>query len=80
MTVAGPVVDVGKLLGVIATSLVATIGVATLFSLAILGIARSSDRRQSDRNGAWAYGVLAAMCVAGCAAATAYGVALLAGK
>ncbi len=76
----GSVVEAGKLLEVVAFSLGATIGVATLFSLAIFGVAQASERRERDRGGSLAFGSLAAICLAACVAAAAYGVVVLASK
>jgi hypothetical protein len=76
----GAVVEVGKLLEVVFFSLGATIGVATLFALAIFGVAQASDRPGRDRGRGFAYGALAVICLGGCMAAAAYGVVLLASK
>jgi hypothetical protein len=76
----GAVVEVGKLLGVVLDALVAAVGVATLFSLAVLGLARASDRSARNPGSLFAYGMLAAVCLLGCVAAGGYGVVLLASK
>jgi hypothetical protein len=75
------IVEVGKLLGVIGESLAATVAVATLFSLAVLGIGRAGERRgRHSSGGALAYGALATVCLLGCLAALVYGVAVTATK
>jgi len=75
----GAIVEVGKLLGIVLDALVATVGVAVLFSMAVLGIARASDQREHNTN-AFAYGTLAVVCLLGCLAAAAYGVVLMTNK
>ena len=77
--IAGTVVEVGKLLEVVVYALVATVGVALLFSVAIVGAMRASEQR-SRRAAVLGYGTLAALCLGGCIAAAAYGLALLASK
>ncbi len=74
------IIEAGKLGEVILWSLCATIGVATLFSLAILGVTQASERRTENRNAALAYSALAVIGLIGCLAAAAYGLALLASK
>jgi len=74
------IIEAGKLGEVILWSLCATIGVAALFSLAILGVTQASERRNENRNAALAYGALAVIGLIGCLAAAAYGLALLASK
>jgi hypothetical protein len=51
-----------------------------LFSLAVLGATRASDRRESARGVSLAYAGLATLSLAGCAAAVGYGVILLSQK
>jgi hypothetical protein len=71
-------VDGGKLLEVVSVALVASVGVSTLFSLAILGLTRISDRRQDGSAATLAaYGALAVLSLAGCVAAVIYGLVLL---
>jgi hypothetical protein len=74
------VVEVGKLLEVVLDALVATLGVTTLFSLAILGLARASERRGNGTNAVYGYGAVTAFCLLCCLAAVVYGVAILASK
>lgn len=74
------VVEVGKLLGVVGYSLLATVGVITLFSLAVLGLSRVLERRQAAAGGALGYAALAFASLAGCIVAVIYGVVLLAHK
>jgi nitrate reductase gamma subunit len=76
----GAVVEVGKLLGVVLDAIAASVGVATLFSLVVLGIARASEQRERNTSGLLAYATLAVLCLLGCLAAGAYGVALIASK
>jgi hypothetical protein len=76
----GAIVEVGKLLGVVLDALLATLGVTTLFSVAILGYARASERRGSGSNAVVGYGVVAALCLLCCLVAVVYGVAILASK
>lgn len=73
------IVELGKLLGVVLDALAASVAVALLFSLAVLGIARAGERRARD-DGALAYAVLAAVCLLGCLAAVVFGVAVTASK
>lgn len=72
------ILEIGKLLEVVLDALVATVGVAALYSLAVLALARASEQRQ--RSAALGYGTLAALCALGCIAAVAYGVALTSNK
>lgn len=74
------IVDAGKLLDVVLTALGSGVGVITLFSLAVLGATRASDRRQSARGVSLAYAGMATLSLAGCAAAVGYGVILLSQK
>jgi hypothetical protein len=71
-------VDTGKLLEVVLVALIASVGVSVLFSLAILGVTRISDRRREGATMALAaYGGLAILSLAGCVAAVIYGLVLL---
>ncbi len=74
------VVDLPKLVDVTLAALVAGIGVSTLFALAVLGITRVSERRESSRTQTIAYGALALGGWAGFIAAIVYGVVLLTGS
>ncbi|HEY0516578.1 MAG TPA: hypothetical protein VGD00_05620 [Solirubrobacteraceae bacterium] len=77
---AGAVVEVGKLLTVVLDALGASVAVAVLFSLAVLGIARASDEAERDARAVLGYGALAAVCLLACLAAGVYGVVLLSSK
>lgn len=60
---------------------VAGIGVCIIFSLTILGAARSTDMRREDRDAAAsAYAVLALLGFAGCVAVVVYAVVLITTK
>lgn len=74
------ILEAGKLLHVVLDALLATVGVAALYSLAVLALARASEQRKHRGSAAIAYGTLAAVCSLGCIAAVAYGVALVASK
>ena len=78
--IAAAVVEVGKLGEVVFYSLLATIGVATLFSLAVYGASRFSERRREASAEVLAYAALTLLCLAACLAASIYGVVLLASK
>jgi hypothetical protein len=75
------VVDTSALLKVVYSSLLAGVGVAAVFSLAIYGATRSSDMRRSGRAGAaTAFAVLAVAGAFGSVAAIVYGLILVAHK
>jgi hypothetical protein len=72
---AATVVDWGALGRVVLYSLIAGIGVPAIYSLAVLGAARSTDAQRSRRNAAaTAYAILALLGGAVCLAAIAYGI------
>ena len=72
---AATVVDWGALGRVVLYSLIAGIGVPAIYSLAVLGAARSTDAQRSHRNAAaTAYAILALLGGAVCLAAIAYGI------
>lgn len=73
------IVEAARLLEVVGFGLGATIGVALLFSLAVLGTVRALDRQRPGA-ATLAYGTLAAACFAGCLAAAGYGLVLLSSK
>ena len=75
----GAVVEVQKLLSVVLDAIAASVGVAMLFSLAVLGVARASEQR-GHTGALFAYGMLAILCLLGCIVAAGYGVALIASK
>jgi hypothetical protein len=55
--------------------------VTAAFSLVIYGAARASDLRRQDRAlAAGAYGVVAALALAGCAALVVYGIRVMVEK
>jgi hypothetical protein len=72
------IVDVDQLLEVAWVSLAAGVGVTTVFSLVILGGARSAEARREGRDGAaLAYGTLAAVALAAFAAIVVVGVIIM---
>jgi hypothetical protein len=75
------IVDTGKLFQAAWTSLVAAVGVTIVFSLLVVGAARSSEHgRAGRRAAAGAYGVLATIALAGCLAAVALGIIVMTTK
>jgi hypothetical protein len=75
------VIDAHLLLKVLYTSLVAGVGVTVVFSMAVLGVVRSSDaRRDERRTAAVSYAVLGAVGLALTAGLIVYGLILLARK
>jgi hypothetical protein len=63
------------------SALGAGVGVTAAFSLAVLGAARFTDARRTDRNvAASIYGLLALVALAACAAAVVYAIVLVARK
>jgi cation transporter-like permease len=75
------VVDVGDLLNVVWTSLVAGIGVCAVFSLAIVGFARALDmRREGQAVAASAYVVLMIVAFAAVMAVVVFGVIVMTSK
>lgn len=74
-------VETDALLKMVYASLVAGIGIAVVFSVALLGAIRSSDMRRTQRTGAAAaYAALAAVGLLVCCAAVVYGLTLVARK
>jgi hypothetical protein len=74
-------IDFSALLKVLYASLVAGVGVAVVFSVAILGATRWSDMRRAQRAGAaTAYAALAAVGLLLSAAIVIYGITLVAHK
>lgn len=74
-------ISVSSLFKVLYASLAAGVGVAIVFSVAILGATRASDMRRCGRSGAaTAYGVLAAVGFAASAAIAVYGLILVGRK
>jgi hypothetical protein len=70
--------DVGLLAQVVWVSLVAGVGVSTLYSLVILGSARASEARRAGRAGAaLGYSALAVVAFALFAGGVVYGVQIM---
>ena len=75
------IVQTDVLWKLIVSALVAGVGITAVFALAIYGGTRFSDLRRADREAAaWAFGTLAVLAVAAFAAATAYGIVVMANK
>jgi hypothetical protein len=75
------VVDTSKLLKVAYSSVLAGVGVAAVFSLAIYGAARSAEMRRGHRGGAaLGFATIAVLAAAVSGAAVVYGVVLVAQK
>jgi hypothetical protein len=78
---AASIIDWGALGKVVLYSLVAGLGVPAVYSIAVLGAARSTDAQRGRRGGqATAYALVALLCGLACLAAIAYGVYLLTKK
>lgn len=79
--IAATVVDWEALGKVVLYSVLAGVGVPLIYSLAVLGAARSTDASRSRRNGvATAYAVLALIGAAVCLFAVGYGIYLMTQK
>jgi hypothetical protein len=79
--IAASVIDWDALGKVVLYSLVAGLGVPAVYSIAVLGAARSTDAQREKRGGqATAYALVALVCGIACLAAIAYGVYLLTQK
>jgi hypothetical protein len=75
------VIDVGDIVSVIWTALVAGIGVCAIFSLAIIGFARTTDmRREGNVVAAGAYAVLTLLAFGAVLAVAAFGVVVMTAK
>ena len=75
---AASVIDWNALGKVVLYSLVAGLGVPAVYSIAVLGAARSTDAQRERRGGqATAYAILALVCGVACLGAIGYGVYLL---
>jgi hypothetical protein len=75
------IVDVGDLVNVVWTSVVAGIGVCAVFSLAIVGFARGLDmRREENAGAATAYFALMAIAFAAVMAVVVFGVIVMTSK
>jgi hypothetical protein len=74
-------IDVGALVKMFYSSVAAGVGIAVVFSIAILGATRSSDMRRSGRSGAaTAYAVLGTVGLLLAAGIVVYGLILVAHK
>jgi hypothetical protein len=74
-------INVGALVKMLYSSLVAGLGVATIFSVVILGAVRSTDMRRSGRGtAAAAYAALATVGVVLAIGVVVYGLVLVAHK
>ena len=79
--VASAIVDWSQLLRVIATALVAGIGVSLAFSLVIWGTVRAGEHRQRERFAlAGVHALLAGAALLGCLGAIGYGVSVMLNK
>jgi hypothetical protein len=75
------IADTKALLQVVVASLVAGVGVAVAFSLAILGATRFVDLRRHERSlEAAAFGLLAALCLLASMAAVVIGLIVMTSK
>jgi hypothetical protein len=75
------IIDVGDLVNVIWTSIVAGLGVCIVFSLAIVGFARATDMRRAGNGVAMtAYLALALVAFAAVMALVIYGVIVMTAK
>jgi hypothetical protein len=74
-------VEVGKLAEVVWVSLVAGVGVTTVFSLVVYSGARAGEARREGRSGAaTAFGVLAGLALLGFLAGVTIGVSIMLNK
>jgi hypothetical protein len=74
-------IDIHALVKMLYSSLLAGVGVAVVFSIAILGVTRSSDMRRAQRPGAaTAYAALATLGLLFSCAIVIYGLVLVAHK
>jgi hypothetical protein len=71
-------IDTTALVKMVYTSLLASIAVAVIFSVALLGAIRATDNRRAHRNAAAiAYGIVAASGLALAAGIVVYGLTLI---
>jgi len=78
VTVLAQIIDVGDLLSVIWTSLLAGIGVCFVFSLTIIGFARATDMRREGHGAAMIlYSALAVLSLAAVLALVIFGVVVM---
>ena len=81
MSLLGSIVDGDALLKVLWTSLLAGIGVTTVFAVAILGGTRAADASRGGRPVvAAAFGALAFVALTGVAAAVVFGIVVMTQK
>ncbi len=74
-------IDFGALLKVLYSSLLAGVGISVIFSVAILGLTRSSDMRRNQRStAATAYAALAVFGLVLSTGIVVYGLVLVAHK
>ena len=74
------VVDFKALGEVFLVSLIAAVGVTTVFSVGIVGITRFDERRRSGGGSKIGYGLLAAVCALIVAAAVVQGIIVMTSK
>jgi hypothetical protein len=75
------VVELGQIVEVIWVSLLAGVGIAAVYSLVVLGSARSAEaRRERHRGAALGYGLLAALSLVAFAAIVVVGVQIMLAK
>lgn len=71
----------GQIIRVVWSSILASVGVAVVFSVAIVGLIRASELRRAGREGvASAYTAVAVAALLVCAGAVVYGVVLVGQK
>ena len=74
-------VEVGQLLEVVWVSLLSGVAVTAMFSLVVLGGARSAEARRSGRTAAaWGYGGLATLAFLAFGVGVAYGLQVMLSK
>jgi hypothetical protein len=79
--VTAALIDTGALLKMVYWSLLAGVGVAVIFSIAVLGASRSSDMRRANRSGAaTGYAAVAIVALVLAAAIVVYGLVLITRK
>ena len=75
------IVDTHVLWKLIASAVVAGVGITAVYGLALYGGTRFLDLRREGREVAgWAFGAVALVALAGFAAAVAYGIVVMANK
>lgn len=76
----GEIVEVGRLLNVVRDALIAAVVVSVVFSVAVVGLVRATERSQPRSAAAFGYAALSAICIGCCVALAVFGVTLLASK